>query len=78
MYAYSSPQSGHHTDYTITVSEVRNFLPHVKCTSYLPALLYPERDANNDLSKRRELLSHQNSVHILKHLNSPQYLLYIR
>lgn len=78
MYACSSPPSGHHTDYTMPVPEARNFLPHLKCTTYLPVLLDPERAANNNLSKRRELLSQQSSVHILQDLNLLQYLLYIR
>jgi len=62
----------------MTVPEARIFLPHAKCTSYLPALLDPERDANYNLSKRREILSQQNSVYILQDLNPVQYLLYIR
>jgi len=62
----------------MAVPEARNFLPHLKCTTYLPALLHPERATNNNLSERRELLSQQNSVQILQVLNSPQYLLYIR
>jgi hypothetical protein len=64
MYACSSPASGHHTDYAMTVPEARNFLPHLKCPTHLPVLLDPERAANNNLSKRRELLSLHNSVHI--------------
>ena len=74
MYACSIPPSGQHTDYTMTVPEAH---PHLKYPTYLPALLNPERDAYYNLSKRRELLSLQNSVHILQDLNPAQYLLYI-
>jgi len=55
----------------MAVPKARNFLPRFKCTAYLPALLDPERATNNNLSKRRELLSQQNSVHILQDMNSP-------
>ena len=62
----------------MAVPEARNFLPPLQCTTHLPALLDPESSTNKSLSKRRELLSQQNSVHILQEMNSPQYLLFVR
>ena len=58
------------------VPEAHDFLPHVKFSTYLPALLDPERDANYNLSKRRELLPHRKCSHPTRPESSPQFTVY--
>ena len=74
MYACSKPPSGHHTDYTMPVPEARDFLPHLKCTTYLPALLDPEREQSFETSGIT--LPTKQCSHPIRPESSPVFVIY--